>query len=245
MISKKVLRGVIHCHSRYSYDSVIPVASYLRLATTHSLDFIILTDHETLDGSLRLREAAARYMPSLQVPIAAEYCTDHGDIIAAFLTEDIPVPEYELFVCRARAQNALLLLPHPYDGHHVPERLAAECDVIEVFNSRSTDEQNRLAVQLASEYRKPVYAASDAHLSRSLPRVILEVENLGDLRNSLLAGKIGWLGVSKTPKWEAVASQMIKAWKRRDAKIPMRLAAHGLYQLAKRCSRLRATTRRA
>jgi hypothetical protein len=62
---------------------------------------------------------------------------------------------------------------------------------------------------------KRTYAGADAHLSNSLGRVIVEVENRGDLRTSLLNGKLDWVA-EKTPKWEIAASQMIKAWTNRD-----------------------------
>jgi len=62
------LRGVIHCHSHYSFDSTTSISAYLRIAKRHELDFIILTDHDTIAGARALQAAAAESMPNLQVP---------------------------------------------------------------------------------------------------------------------------------------------------------------------------------
>jgi predicted metal-dependent phosphoesterase TrpH len=209
------LRGIIHCHSKYSYDSITSIESYLRFARKQNLDFVILTDHNTTAGSRSLRDMASVHIPHLTVPLAAEYCTDCGDMIAVFLKREIQARTLREFVDEARTQGAALLLPHPYVGHTEIERLAQEADLIEIFNSRVSDQQNTKASELAASMNKRVYAGTDAHLSNSLGRVIVAVQNHGDLRTSLLNGKLEWLA-QKTTKWETVASQMIKSCKKRD-----------------------------
>ena len=213
-----VLRGIIHCHSKHSYDSITSIRSYLRVARKQNLDFVILTDHHTTKGSRALRNAATVHMPRLDVPLAAEYCTDCGDVIAVFLKHELQALTLKQFVDEARKQGALLLFPHPYVSHKKIERLAEECDLVEVFNSRASDQQNAKAAELAANMNKRTYAGADAHLSNSLGRVIVEVEKHGDLRTSLLSGKLNWVA-EKTPKWEIAASQMIKAWTNRDASV--------------------------
>jgi predicted metal-dependent phosphoesterase TrpH len=220
------LRGIIHCHSKYSYDSITSIDSYLRFARKQNLDFVILTDHNTTEGSRSLRDTASVHIPHLTVPLAAEYYTDCGDIIAVFLKREIQARTLREFVDEARTQGAVLLLPHPYVGHTEIERLAQEADLIEVFNSRVSDQQNTKASELAASMNKRIYAGTDAHLSNSLGRVIVAVENHGDLRTSLLNGKLEWLA-EKTTKWEIVASQMIKSCKERDPLLAWNLMRGG------------------
>ncbi len=222
-MGKRYLRGVIHCHSRYSHDSLVSIATYLRVAAAETLDFIILTDHDTTAGARELRAAAARCLPSLQVPIAAEYLTDEGDVIAAFIEHELKARKFPDFVKEARASNALLLLPHPYVGHRAPEKIAAECDLVEVLNCRTKPSRNQRADELAKFLGKRGFAGSDAHFACSIGSALLEVENLGSLRTSILNGSMRWAPPRMTSHWEFGLSQLIKSWKRRDPALALRL----------------------
>ncbi len=42
--------GVIHLHSRYSYDGRIPVPAILAAARANKIDFVLLTDHSTMQA---------------------------------------------------------------------------------------------------------------------------------------------------------------------------------------------------
>lgn len=222
------LRGIIHCHSKYSFDSIVSTRAYLRAASKYQLDFVILTDHNTIEGSAALRKMAARQMPHLQVPLAAEYLTDCGDVIAVFLQSEIKATNLSDFVREARAQDAVLLFPHPYVSHTEIPRLAEACDLIEVFNSRAKSPENRKAAELAASVNKQTYAGSDAHLAAGLGRVVIQLENRGDLKTSLLEGKKTWTEAA-TPLWEIAASQMIKAWKRRELSLAWNLVRRGMW----------------
>jgi predicted metal-dependent phosphoesterase TrpH len=227
------LRGIIHCHSKYSFDSMVSIRTYLRVAWRHKLDFIILTDHNTIEGSAALRKAAARQMPQLQVPLAAEYLTECGDVIAAFLQSEIKARTLDELVGEARAQGALLLFPHPYVSHKEIPRLAETCDLIEVFNSRAPLRQNQKAAELAASANKQTYAGCDAHLAPSLGRAVIQLENRGDLKKSMLEGNRSWTE-SATPRWEIAASQLIKAWKRREPSLAWSLVRRGMWHIRAR-----------
>lgn len=238
---KSYLRGAIHCHSRYSFDCATSPRAYLRAARKLKLDFIILTDHDTIGGSVALRSAAGKTMPHLQVPVAAEYKTDQGDVIAAFLTSELRERQFDLFVQEARAQGAILLLPHPYVGHKEPEKLAPHCDLIEVFNSRASSKANESAQTLGKLTQKQSYAGADSHFLRSLERALIEVEDLGDLRTSILRGEIRILSSEPTSDWETGASQLIKAWKTHNLRLALDKFA-GLFRRFARAIGLMAKT---
>ena len=225
------LRGIIHCHSRFSPDSLVGIPDYIKIAVRKRLDFIILTDHDATAGSLALQNAAANFLPHLQVPTAAEYLTDEGDVIAAFVEGELSARNFGSFVREARAREALLMLPHPYVGHVHPESLAAECDLIETVNCRTRDEKNAQATQLAQSLAKPAYAGSDAHFAHSIADAVLEVENLGSLRTSLLKGEIRWEPVRIAPRWQYGASQLIKAWKKRDFVLALKVLRRALKEV--------------
>jgi predicted metal-dependent phosphoesterase TrpH len=243
-IVRTYLRGIIHCHSKYSYDSLTSISAYLKVAQAQSLDFIILTDHDTVAGSQALKAAAALRLPHLQVPIAAEYYTDEGDVIAAFIEADVRARKFTDFVTEVREQNGLLLLPHPYVGHPAPEKVAAACDLVEVFNCRTGESKNSRAHELARSLGKHGYAGADAHFARSICSAIVEVENRGSLRSSILDGAPSWKALRATSRWEFGASQLIKAWKRRDAALALRMlrrAGEQVFNVA-RNSRVTART---
>ena len=224
---KHYLRGVIHCHSYYSYDSTTSISTYLRVAKRHQLDFIILTDHDTIAGARALQAAAADAMPQLEVPLAAEYLTDEGDVIAAFIEDEVRARSFPQFVVEARRQNAALLLPHPYVGHRAPEKVAKECDLIEALNCRAENAKNLEAARLAGALGKHAYAGADAHFARSITSAIVEVEEVGSLRSSILYGRMTWRSPRLATRWEFGASQLIKSWKRRDPKLALRMLQAG------------------
>jgi len=243
-IARPCLRGIIHCHSKYSYDSLTSISAYLKVAQRQSLDFIVLTDHDTIAGSQALKAAAALRLPHLQVPIAAEYYTDEGDVIAAFIEGEVRARKFTDFVTEVREQNGLLLLPHPYVGHQAAEKVAAACDLVEVFNCRTTESRNSRAYELARSLGKHGYAGADAHFARSICGAIVEVENRGSLRSSILDGAPSWNAPRATSRWEFGASQLIKAWKRRDASLVFRVlrrAGEQVFNVA-RSSRVTART---
>ena len=242
-IANPYLRGIIHCHSQYSYDSLTSISAYLKVAQRQGLDFIILTDHDTTAGSRALKAAAALRLPDLQVPIAAEYCTDEGDVIAAFIDGDVRARKFADFVIEVREQNGLLLLPHPYVGHQAPERIAAACDLVEVFNCRTRESENSRAYELARSLGKHGYAGADAHFARSICGAVVQVENRGSLRSSILDGSPSWPALRSTSRWEFGASQLIKAWKRRDVALALRMLIRAGEQVVGLARNTRATAR--
>jgi predicted metal-dependent phosphoesterase TrpH len=221
--NRRYLRGVIHCHSKYSFDSIIGIPEYIKAARQHRLDFIVLTDHDTAAGSRALGRLAQETMPELEVPLAAEYLTDAGDVVAMFMSEEIQARSFPEFVHEARAKNAILLLPHPYVGHRAPERIAPECDLIEAVNCRASESKNKHGEVLARSFGKRVVVGTDAHFARSIASGIVEVEDLGSLKSSLLSGEIRWQPPTMTTRWEYGASQLVKAWKKHDARLAWRL----------------------
>jgi predicted metal-dependent phosphoesterase TrpH len=217
------LNGIIHFHTHHSYDSLTSIESVARVAQRARLDFLLLTDHDTVAGSVALRSRVAQLGLATQVPIAAEYNTSLGDVIAVFIEREIRAREFDEFVSEVREQKGLLLLPHPYAHHREVERVGAACDLIEVWNPRVGDDGNRRAVELARSLGKPTYEGADAHFAWGLADNIVAVEDAGDLRSSLLQGARRVGRRRKTPWAEVVASQYVKAAKHRDAELLLRL----------------------
>ena len=218
------MKGVIHFHSEYSHDSLNSLDAIIDEALSNNLDFLILTDHENIEGSIRLKNRVQERGLDIIVPIAAEYKTNFGDVIAAFINKDVKNMNLDSFVNEIRDQNGIIILPHPFEGH--PEEKLEEiiqiADLVEIYNPRCTHIQDKKARDLAIKYGKATYYGSDAHVKKELCNVIVSIEcerSEESLKNSLLEKPIKPLIFSKTVYRFITYSQMIKAFKRRSIRI--------------------------
>lgn len=229
----------MHLHSRFSFDSLTSPGRLLAIAEREGLDFLLLTDHDTIEGARALRALATSRGAAIEVPIAAEYKTDHGDVIAAFIQDEIRARRLEDFVAEVREQGGLILLPHPYHGHREAERLVRYADLVEIHNARIDAALNEAAATAAAAHGKPGYHASDAHLARNVARVLVEVDNRGSLRDSIAAGQIRAARLQHVGRSDLALSQYVRAVKRRDPWLFARLTLRGPYR------RMRSLARRA
>jgi len=230
----RTLRGIIHFHSRYSPDSVTTLGGILAIAKRESLEFLLLTDHNTIRGASELAKLARAKGLPIEVPLAAEYQTDHGDLIAAFIEREIAARNLREFVAEVRAQNGIILLPHPFVHHREVELLATHADLIEVYNGRVGQGENEAAKSLAARLCKPGYWASDSHSSRSLSQVVVSVADLGTLRESLLRGEIRPVRCLSCRKSDILVSRAIKVIRTGDVNAVGRLVARLMRKLARR-----------
>jgi predicted metal-dependent phosphoesterase TrpH len=207
-------RGVIHVHTSHSFDSILPPRAYLAYARRLKLDFICIADHNTLKGAQEV--ARLNHRESLEVVIGAEYATERGDVVGLFLTDDIEARRFDDIVAAIHAQGGLALLPHPYRGHKVDEDLYRGVDLVEVFNSRSSREANRVALEDAERLGLRGVAGADAHTAYELlrNRTVVTVEGDGSLRDALATGSLAFK-TTYTPRNIRRYSQVIKRVRRR------------------------------
>jgi predicted metal-dependent phosphoesterase TrpH len=162
----------LHNHTAYSLDGLLSPAALLAAAKARGLDFVAVTDHNTVQGALEAM-ARAKDDPTLPAVIPGiEVSTQGGEVIGLFVQADIPagLPLAET-IGRIRAQGGLVYLPHPCDrlrrgAVRRRERQTAlrEADLVEVTNGRSlTRFAGGKAAGLARRAGKPGGAGSDAH----------------------------------------------------------------------------------
>ena len=213
-------RGIIHFHSKYSYDSIISIKEITRFALKNNLNFICLTDHETIKGSKKLQQYIKSKKLAIQVIIGAEYKTSLGDIIALNIKKDIKSMQFDEFIKEARQQDGVLLFPHPYKGHKNIEYIAQKIDMIEIFNSRLDKKNNDKSYKLAKKYNKNTYCSSDAHTYMSLKNCILEFDSVeSNFIEALLDSNIKCLSCKNSFYYEVIYSQVIKAIKNKSYKL--------------------------
>jgi predicted metal-dependent phosphoesterase TrpH len=158
----------LHCHTSASFDSLAKPADVARAAHARGLTHLVISDHDKIDGALAARDAA----PSgLTVIVGEEVKTADGDLICVFLERPIaPGMSAADTIAAARAQGALVGIPHPFDrlrGSLLKDArmasLAPLVDWVETHNARLVGKGNELAIEFARDNGLPGVAVSDAH----------------------------------------------------------------------------------
>lgn len=209
----------LHNHTIYSKDCLTPTAALIERARAAGLDRIAITEHNRLDGALRAKELAPDF-----VIVGEEIKTTHGEIIAWFVTEEVPrgLSPQET-IARLRAQGAVIGIPHPLDSVrgsamglvNVLEIIEA-VDALEVLNARCVRPgDNDAARALAQKFGKLQTAGSDAHTLFEVGRCVLEMPPFEDNADSFRAALAQARPVGRvSPFWPHLASTWAKIRKR-------------------------------
>jgi predicted metal-dependent phosphoesterase TrpH len=167
-----------HVHSRASYDGHDSVDRILAHAKEIGLDAVAITDHDTIEASLRAAALAPSY-GLIGIP-GVEISTCDGHLLGLGI-ETMPEPgrSFESTVQAIRARDGVAIVPHPFQRirHGVKKRNLTECDAIEVYNAwLLTGYRNRRARTFATRRGYPGVAGSDAHSILTLGRAYTEIE---------------------------------------------------------------------
>jgi predicted metal-dependent phosphoesterase TrpH len=217
------VKAVIHLHSSSSFDSITDPKAIVDKAVTHQINILCITDHDTIEGSVKASEyAKTHYKEAIKIIIGAEFSTDWGDIIGINIKENIDSKDAKHVIENIKKQGGLVLLPHPFDSHKNIEYLAKEADLIEVFNARSKPINNQKALELATKLDKPIYVASDAHF---LSDTMLCVNNLpanSNFYEALLSPNKSF-ETAYSSQLNYLNSQLIKGIKKKKIKLILRI----------------------
>ncbi|MEL7645545.1 MAG: PHP domain-containing protein [Anaerolineaceae bacterium] len=191
-MNTRFISAELHCHTRYSPDSLMKIQALLLACRKKGIDKVAVTDHNRLEGALKAYELAPE-----QVVVGEEIQTTQGEILGYFLSEEIPAGlEPMEVVRRLRAQKAFISVAHPFDpyrGSHwqagTLQSLAPFLDGIEVFNARCVESAfNQQARAFARDLGIPEMVGSDAHSTFELGRAVLHLPDFNsadDLRTAL------------------------------------------------------------
>jgi len=186
----------MHTHSEASPDSRTPIAEQARAVRAAGIDVICATDHNTIDGGLRLRDLADGF----RVVIGEEISSRDGEIIGLFLERAVPRGlTGEETIARIHDQGGLVVVPHPFSinrRYHMRrpslDRLRAKIDALEIFNAREAIFlNNRAAARYAKEHNMAGTAGSDAHRASEIGRAFVEMPDFagsGDFLDALRKG---------------------------------------------------------
>ncbi len=103
--------GVIHIHTTES-DGRLPIEAVARIANRQGLDFLIITDHDTLVAK---QEGKEGWYGSTLVLVGAEISTSGGHYLGLRLKEEIPrLQEPQWVIDAVSRQGGLGFIAHPH-----------------------------------------------------------------------------------------------------------------------------------
>lgn len=194
-------RADLHLHTTCSDGRPTPEELARRLAQT-SLAVAAVTDHDTVDGALRVEEALAGTGP--EIVVGSEVSSRDGHVLALFLIHDIlPGMSAEATIDAIHEQGGLAVAAHPYSLAEGVGDLAARLpfDGVEILNGSPLMEMSnaRAGARLARA-SAALLGGSDAHVASAAGQVHTLFPGAGaaDLRAALLAGEtqpaVDWPG---------------------------------------------------
>ena len=213
--SKFVLRIMIlqvdfHSHTFESKDSLTSPERFIAAARRKKLDRVVITDHNCIAGA-----QAAYILDPERIIIGEEIMTTKGEILAAFVTEEIPrgLSPQET-IKRLRNQGAFVSVSHPFDSwRHGAwkledlEDITPFVDAIEIFNARCTNaSDNQKAVEFAIAHQLAGTAGSDAHAAFELGKARLVLPQFAGPEELRKVIREGQLQGSLSPFWVHFAS---------------------------------------
>jgi predicted metal-dependent phosphoesterase TrpH len=201
--SPRLIRADLHNHTHFSPDSILSPKRFVARAVERGLDWVAVTDHNTLRGAPAVRKAAEG--TALRVIVGEEVRTRDGEILGLFLREEVPRGlSAEETVQRIAAQGGIVGVPHPFDSLRsaldtdAMLRLVERIDFIEGLNARMVfASHNERAVAFARKHGLPLSAASDAHSPWEVGHAYVEMPDfegpegfLASLRSGKLRGQL-------------------------------------------------------
>lgn len=220
-----LLRIEFHCHTIYSKDSLLKPEKLVRLARDKGLDRLVVTDHNTIAGARHAQE-----LDPGRILVGEEIMTTRGELLAAFVTEEIPrgLPPLEA-IALLRQQSAFISVSHPFDalrnGHwELPDLLEILplVDAIETFNARCMSaDYNTQAQAFANEHNLLGTAGSDAHAGFEIGRASMRLPEFHDAASLKAALAQAEFDVRLSSPLVHFASQYAKWYKKRHkAELP-------------------------
>lgn len=162
----------LHTHSIVSHDGGISFRTYERLLKEKRLDYIAVTDHNSIEGARRLAQTLGE-----KIIVGEEIKSTEGEITGLFLTEAVSAGlNVQETVARIKEQGGLIYIPHPFERQRhglnaqALNKIAADIDIMETFNARGWFRgQFARALSFAQTNNLSMASSSDAHCFLGIP----------------------------------------------------------------------------
>jgi len=214
----RMLRVEFHCHTIFSKDSLTRPRNLVETCRRKGIDRVIVTDHNSIVGA----QAAHALDPELVI-VGEEIMTTRGEILAAFVKEEIPpYLSPQETIGRLKEQGAFISVSHPFDkwrsgGWQEQDLLEIlpDVDAIEVFNSRCMDPRfNKKARAFAEKHNIAGTVGSDAHAAFELGRSLLLLEQFDGPNEMRVVIRNGKPLTKWSPPWFHFTSRYASIYKK-------------------------------
>jgi predicted metal-dependent phosphoesterase TrpH len=179
----------IHVHTTCSDGRPTPEQLAARLARTR-LAVVAVTDHDTIEGALRVEEALAGAGP--EIVIGTEVSSADGHVLALFVGRDVAPGRSAAWTIDAiHDQGGLAVAAHPFSVVLGVGELAARLpfDAVEVVNGSPLMEvPNARSIRRLSRRGTAAVGGSDAHVLPAVGAVhtVFPGSGAADLRAAIL-----------------------------------------------------------
>jgi predicted metal-dependent phosphoesterase TrpH len=151
----------LHVHTCYSSDSSITLKQVVSFAKKRGLDGVAVTDHNTIEGALKLKTRDIIVVPGIEVS------TLEGHLLGLNVTTPIPKKlGMEETIEKIHEAGGIAVAPHPYSFYKSPPSRSVSCyDAVEVMNAASVPfgVLTYFSKRFATRLGLPQTGGSDSH----------------------------------------------------------------------------------
>jgi predicted metal-dependent phosphoesterase TrpH len=195
-----LLRIDLHVHSCYSKDSLITPEELVFFAKKRGLDGVAVTDHDTVDGALKIAlETNLLIIPGIEV------ASSEGHVVGLNVRKQVPSGlNVAGTVERIHSAGGIAVACHPvgfFKGGLGSEHTDMSFDAVEVVNSSTIpfSYSVKQSMKIASRLGKPKVAGSDAHYGPEIGCAYTLVDakpDVNDIIEAIIAGQCTPFGKS-------------------------------------------------
>jgi predicted metal-dependent phosphoesterase TrpH len=151
----------LHVHTCYSHDAVTTLKQVVAYAKKRGLDGVAITDHNTVEGALKLKTRDIIVVPGIEVS------TLNGHLLGLNVTVPIPAKlGIEETIHLIHEVGGIAVAPHPTTFYKSPpSRQVSSYDAVEVMNASSIPFPvfTHLSKRFAADLGLPQTGGSDSH----------------------------------------------------------------------------------
>jgi predicted metal-dependent phosphoesterase TrpH len=195
----------LHIHSKFSRDGAATIEEILERCRSSGLDGCAVTDHNSIEGSLRAFDLASSF--GLLVVRGTEISTAEGHVLAYGLSSTVPRGlSIDKTIEHIHAAGGIAVAAHPRrfpSGMGIRRASQNRFDAIEALNGGSSRGSNKAASRMAERRGLPSVGGSDAHKPEEIGRaftVIPDARSEEDAVKAILANRSTVGGRSRNVK---------------------------------------------